>query len=85
MENEENHIDRRANIFITSTNILKGAYAQKLAGYKYSDGRTITHLLHQYYPSFLELNFKWVDVLLEVEGDIINDNGWSSLIYLILS
>ena len=40
------------------------------AGRRYYDEMTITHLLHECHPRFLELDARWVDALLEVEGDM---------------
>ena len=37
-------------------------------------------MLHEYYPCFLELNYTWVDELLEKEWDIKDNIGLSSLI-----
>ena len=56
------------------------------AGRKFEDdGRTITHFLHWFNPRFLELDARWVDALIETEGDIRNKYGEFNLKYLLIS
>ena len=75
----------RCDIFMSATNQLKEAYVQLEAGHKYGDERTITHLLHKYNPRFLELDSRWVDSLIEAEGDMKDKSGWCNLMCLFIS
>ena len=54
-------------------------------GHRYYNEWTITHLLHQYYPRFLELDSRWVDALIEAEGDMKDKYGRCNLMYLFMS
>ena len=55
---------------MSATNQLKEAYVQRATGRRYNYETTITHLLLEFYPRFLELNARWVDALLEAEEDL---------------
>ena len=67
-------------------NQLKKAYVQLEAGHRYGEYEmTITHLLHKYNPRFLMLDARWVDALIEAEGDMKDKYGNCNLMYLIMS
>jgi len=75
-----------ANTFISSSDQEKEKYAQQDNGRRYGNfERTITHLLLDFNPHFLELDAKWVDMLIEEESDMKDDNGWCNLIHLFKS
>ena len=85
MNNSRNLADR-CDIFISAPNPLKEAYVRLEAGRRYKiNEHTITFQLHQYFPRFLELDARWVDALLEAEGDMKNNVGDCSLMYLFWS
>ena len=42
-------------------------------------------MLHRYNPRFLELDSRWVDALIEVEGNMKDKYGYCNLMYLIIS
>ena len=70
---------------MSATDNAKEAYVQLEAGYKYGDERTITHLLLEYHPRFLELDARWVDALIEAEGDMKDTYGNCNLMFLFMS
>ena len=75
-----------ADIFMSATNQLKEAYVQLEAGHRYGEyERMITHMLHWFHPRFLELDAKWVDALIEAEGDMKSTFGNYNLTYLLMS
>jgi len=56
------------------------------AGYRYGEYEsTITHLLHWFHSRFLELDARWIDALIEAEGDMKNRIGKCNLVYLFAS
>ena len=56
------------------------------AGHRYGEYEsTITHLLHWFNPRFLELDARWIDALIEAEGDMKDKSGWCNLMYLFMS
>ena len=60
---------------MSASNQLKEAYAQLEVGRRYNDKMTITHMLHWHHPRFLELDARWVDALVEAEGDMKDKYG----------
>ena len=83
---DSNRWDDRCDIFMSAPNQLKEAYIQLEAGHRYEGCEwTITHLLHWFYPRFLELDSRWVDALIETEGDMKDKDGYCNLMYLFKS
>ena len=70
---------------MSASDQLKEAYVQQEAGRRYYYDKAITHLLHEYCPRFLELDARWVDALLEVEGDMEDNHWWCNLMCLFRS
>ena len=70
---------------MSTTFQLKTMYTQLKAGHRYCLEKTITNLLHQFHPRFLELDAQWVDTLLETEWDLKDEHEWCNLICLIIS
>ena len=64
---------------------LKEAYVQLETGRRYDREMTITHHLHLSHPRFLKLDVRWVDALIEAEGDAKNNYGYCNLMYLFAS
>ena len=70
---------------MSASDQLKEAYVQLEAGHRYYDEIMITHLLHKYNPRFLELDARWVDALIEAEGDMKDEDGLCNLMFLFMS
>jgi len=65
MYNSRNNVNRY-NIFMFAPNQPKEAYVQLETGRRYGEHKsTITDILHQYHPRFLELDVRWIDALIE--------------------
>ena len=77
---------QRAEIFMSAATQLKEAYVQRETRRRYGECEdTIAHLLYDDYPRFLELDARWVDALLEAEGDMRDQRGNRSLMMALMS
>ena len=75
-----------AEKFIAVSNNLKEACVKLEAGSKYGEyEKTITHMLHRYYPRFLEFEARWVDALLKEEWEIKDKFCRYNLMFLLMS
>ena len=61
--------------FMSKTQQEREAYVSTNGGMMRYDKETMTNLLLKISPSFLELDERWVDLLLEVEIEILNEDG----------
>ena len=60
---------------MSASDQIKEAFIRLDEGHRCYENKTITHMLHEHHPRFLELNARWVDVLLEAEGNMKDKDG----------